>query len=185
MTRRDGLDAADVETNSSWLGHDELQQARDRLPILYVDIVPVRLDHRGELQAVGTLLRMSEDSGVNRELVSGRVLYHERLRDALLRHIEKDLGPMALPRIPASPQPFTVAEYFPTPGVTPFHDARQHAVALAYVVAVQGDCRPSQDALDLVWLSPLELADAAILSEFGRGHGTLLRQALAHLGQAI
>ena len=75
---------------------------------------------------------------MSRALVSGRVMYHERVRDALLRHIEKDLGPVALPQIPASPQPFTVAEYFPTPGVTPYHDPRQHAVSLAYVVPVLG-----------------------------------------------
>ena len=74
------------------------------------------------------------DAGLGRALVSGRVLYHERVRSALLRHIEKDLGPLALPRLPVSPQPFTIAEYFPTPGVTAFHDPRQHAVSLAYVV---------------------------------------------------
>ena len=68
--------------------------------------------------------------------------------------MEKDLGPVALPRVPPSPQPFTVAEYFPTQGVTPFHDPRQHAVSLAYVVPVAGDCPPRQDALDLAWFSP-------------------------------
>jgi ADP-ribose pyrophosphatase YjhB (NUDIX family) len=56
-----------------------------------------------------------------------------------------------------APQPFTVAEYFPTPGVTPFHDPRQHAVSLAYVVPVEGDCEPQQDALELTWFSPLEV----------------------------
>ena len=34
---------------------------------------------------------------MSRALVSGRVMHHERIRDALLRHIEKDLGPVALP----------------------------------------------------------------------------------------
>ena len=67
----------------------------------------------------------------------------------------KDLGPVALPRVPASLQPFTVAEYFPTQGITPYHDPRQHAVSLAYVVPVTGDCRPRQDALDLVWFLSL------------------------------
>ena len=93
--------------------------------------------------------------------MSGRVLYHERIRAALLRHMEKDLGPLALPRIPPAPQPFTVAEYFPTPGVTPFHDPRQHAVSLAYVVPVEGDCAPQQDALELTWFTPLEARDPA------------------------
>jgi hypothetical protein len=90
-----------------------------------------------------------------------------------------------MPRIPSSPQPFTVAEYFPTPGVTPFHDPRQHAVALAYVVPVMGDCSPQQDALDLAWVTPDEAAALAALGEMDGGHGVLLRQALAHVGHPV
>jgi len=120
-----------------------------------------------------------------RELVSGRVLYHERLRDALMRHIEKDLGPVALPIIPAAPQPFTVAEYFPTPGVTPYYDARQHAVSLAYVVPVTGDCSPQHDAIDLAWITPEEAVSEAVQVEMHGGSGFLLRQAMAHVGRAV
>ena len=110
------------------------------------------------------------------------MLYHERIRSAIQRHVEKDLGPLALPKLPASPQPFTVAEYFPTPGVTAFHDPRQHAVSLAYVVPVEGDCAPQQDALELTWFSPSEVAEPALLAEMAGGQGTLVRQALAYCG---
>ena len=174
----------ELERNESWLSREELEAVRGRLPILYVDAVPVRVDSTGAATAVGLLLRASSDGSINRELVSGRVLYHERVRDALLRHLEKDLGPMCLPRVPASPQPFTVAEYFPTPGVTPYHDPRQHAVSLAFIVPVAGDCEPQQDALDLAWLSLDEAADPALLQDMS-GHGVLLRQALAHLGHPV
>ncbi|MEI2779294.1 MAG: NUDIX hydrolase family protein [Tetrasphaera sp.] len=175
----------DVERQLGWLSQEELDTARGRLPILYVEAVPVRVDAAGAVTAVGLLLRASDDGAIQRELVSGRVLYHEKVRDALMRHLEKDLGPMALPRIPASPVPFTVAEYFPTPGATAFHDPRQHAVALAFIVPVAGDCAPQQDALDLAWLSPEEAAHARIQAEMFGGHGVLLRQALAHLGHPI
>ncbi len=175
----------DLDRDAAWLSREDLDAARDKLPILYVDLVPVRVDDRGQVIAVGLLLRVSEDGHIMRELVSGRVLHHERLRDAILRHVEKDLGPMALPRVPAAPQPFTVAEYFPTPGVTPFHDPRQHAVSLAYVVPVAGDCAPQQDALDLTWVTPNDALDPLLIAELARGHGVLLRQALAHLGFAI
>ena len=174
----------ELERSESWLSREDLDAARQRLPILYVDAVPVRVDERGAVTAVGLLLRAS-DGEINRELVSGRVLYHERVRDALIRHLEKDLGPMALPQVPTSPQPFTVAEYFPTPGVTPFHDPRQHAVSLAFVVPVAGDCQPQQDALDLAWLTPEEALQPSVVEEMAGGHGVLLRQALAHLGHAI
>jgi ADP-ribose pyrophosphatase YjhB (NUDIX family) len=174
-----------TETTPGWLSSDELEMARARMPILYVEAVPVRVDDSGEVTSIGVLLRIGPDGTVSRSLVSGRVLHHERVRDALLRHLEKDLGPVALPRVPASLQPFTVAEYFPTQGVTPFHDPRQHAVSLAYVVPVAGDCRPRQDALDLVWFSPQDALSPAVQSEMPGGHGVLLKQALAHVGCAV
>jgi ADP-ribose pyrophosphatase YjhB (NUDIX family) len=170
------------QSENSWLTREELDAARERLPILYVDAVPVRLDEMGSVTSVGLLLRVTGHGQISRALVSGRVLYHERVRSALLRHIEKDLGPLALPRLPAAATPFTVAEYFPTPGVTPFHDPRQHAVSLAFVVPVEGDCEPPQDALELTWFSPTEALDPGLLGEMAGGQGTLLKQALAHCG---
>ncbi|GAA4507742.1 MULTISPECIES: NUDIX hydrolase family protein [Nonomuraea] len=172
-----------TETSPGWLAPEELESVRGRMPILYVDAVPVRVDDTGAVTRVGLLLRIAADGTVSRALVSGRVLYHERVRDALLRHLEKDLGPVALPSLPVSPVPFTVAEYFPTPGVTPYHDPRQHAVSLAYIVPVRGDCRPRQDALDLVWFTPEEAASPMVQQEMTGGQGVLLKQALAHVGR--
>ncbi|MEZ0076485.1 NUDIX hydrolase family protein [Planotetraspora sp. GP83] len=171
-----------TETTPGWLSPEELELTRARMPILYVDAVPVRVDEAGVVTHVGLLLRIGSDGTVSRALVSGRVLHHERVRDALMRHLEKDLGPTALPRVPPSPQPFTIAEYFPTQGVTPYHDPRQHAVSLAYVVPVAGDCRPRQDALDLVWFTPEEAASPMVQQEMTGGHGVLLKQALAYVG---
>ncbi|MFG2989688.1 NUDIX hydrolase family protein [Streptomyces sp. NPDC048257] len=171
-----------TETTPGWLTSDELNTARAQMPILYVEAVPVRVDDTGEVTTIGLLLRIGTDGNISRSLVSGRVMHHERIRDALLRHLEKDLGPVALPRIPPSLQPFTVAEYFPTAGITPYHDPRQHAVSLAYIVPVTGDCRPRQDALDLVWFTPQEALSAAVQGEMPDSHAVLLKQALAHVG---
>lgn len=177
-------DTADFEPMpEGWLTEAELTAVRSRLPVLYVDAVPVRVDESGDVIAVGLLLRVNGVGEMTRALVSGRVMYHERVRDALVRHLEKDLGAVALPQIPASPQPFTVAEYFPTPGVTPYHDPRQHAVALAFVVPVAGDCQPQQDALELTWLTPEEACAEHVQREMTDGHAYLLRQAMAHVGR--
>jgi ADP-ribose pyrophosphatase YjhB (NUDIX family) len=170
------------ESATSWLSSEEMDSARERLPIVYVDAIPVRVDSLGQVTGVGLLLRATGHGSISRALVSGRVLYQERVRAALLRHLEKDLGPLALPRVPTSPQPFTVAEYFPTPGVTPFHDPRQHAVSLAYVVPVEGDCNPSQDALELTWFTPQEALSESVLAEMSGGQDVLLQQGLRHCG---
>ena len=104
--------------------------------------------------------------------------------EKVLRHIEKDLGPVSLPRLPSGLQPFTVAEYFPTPGVTAFHDPRHHAVSLAYIVPVDGDCQPQQNALDLAWLSPVEVLDPVVQAEMVPGHAAIVRAAMTHCGLA-
>ncbi len=105
----------DTETRTGWLTPEGLESIRGEMPIVYVDAVPVRVDVRGEVTHVGLLLRVTADGTINRTAISGRVLYRERIRDALIRNLEKDLGPMALPRLPSSPAPFTIVEYFPDP----------------------------------------------------------------------
>ena len=150
--------------------------------MVYVEAVPVRLDPLGFVNEVGTLLQADEDGTMIRSLVSGRVLYRETIRAALLRHMEKDLGPLAFPQLPISPVPFTVAEYFPSPSHTGFTDDRQHAVALAYIIPVTGECSPRQDALELTWMTPEEVMSSDVQLEFSGGRGALIRQALAFAG---
>lgn len=171
------------DPNPGWLGDDELAAIRLRLPLLYVEAVPVRVDGLGQVTEVGLLLRATSTGAITRTLVSGRVMYGESVREALFRHLEKDLGPMAFPLLPAIPQPFTVAEYFPDPGKSAFTDYRQHAVSLAFVVPVTGTCEPRQDALEVTWLSPAEAASEAVTSEMEGGRGVLLLGALSAMGR--
>ncbi|MRG60174.1 DUF4916 domain-containing protein [Agromyces sp. CFH 90414] len=168
--------------NPGWLTDLELAEVRGRLPLLYVEAVPVRVDGLGQVTEVGLLLRANAVGEMTRTLVSGRVMYGETVRDALFRHLEKDLGPMAFPLLPASPVPAAVAEYFPMPGITPFTDERQHAVSLVYVVPVTGTCEPRQDALEVTWMPPQEAVAQSVGDELEGGRGVLVRQALASVG---
>jgi ADP-ribose pyrophosphatase YjhB (NUDIX family) len=178
-----GMSVRTPDPNPGWLSDFALDETRGRVPILYVEAVPVRVDALGAVEHVGLLLRGSPTTGaMTRTIVSGRVLHGESVRDALLRNLEKDLGPTAFPQLPPSLVPFTVAEYFPLPGVAPLFDPRQHAVALAYVVPVTGECAPRQDALELSWLTPDEAATPEVLNDLEGGRGYLVRQALAHAG---
>lgn len=169
-----------AETAPGWLSAEDLAEVRDRVPLVYVEAVPVRLDHLGRVERVGLLLRPRPDGTISRAVVSGRVLFGETLRDALWRHLTKDLGPDADPLLPASPVPFTVAEYFPDPRRTGFHDPRQHAVSLAYVVPVTGDCHPAQDTLEFTWVTVDEALNPLVAAEMTGGQDRLIRLALAH-----
>lgn len=173
----------ETETDTSWLSSDDLEQIRAHLPIVYVEAIPVRVDGLGHVTDIGLLLRQAADGTISRLIVSGRVKYGERIRDALMRHCEKDLGPLALPQIPPATAPFTVAEYFPDPELTGFHDPRQHAVSLVFIVPVEGDCEPTQEALDLAWFTPDDVLTPDVIGQMTGGQDRLLRLALAHVGQ--
>jgi ADP-ribose pyrophosphatase YjhB (NUDIX family) len=174
-----------TQPQAGWLSPEGISEARDQMPIVYLDVIPVRVDEAGAVTHIGLLLRATSDGMLTRTFVSGRVHKNERIRDAMLRHMEKDLGPMALPQIPVSPQPFTVVEYFPDVEITGFHDSRQHAVSLAYIVPVSGDCEPSQSSLDIAWLAPQDAVSPDLMVEMVGGRDRLLRMALAHAGVLI
>ncbi|EWS79693.1 DUF4916 domain-containing protein [Brachybacterium phenoliresistens] len=171
-----------IDAEGAWFEPDRIAELRRHLPIPYIDVVPVRTDVDGTVAQVGLLLRASGTGRIVRTIVSGRVLIHETLREAIARHIDKDLGSMALPRIPASPVPFTVAEYFPTPGQSLFTDPRQHAISLAYLVPVDGEASPQEDALELNWYDVAELLESGVMDELEGGHDIVVRRALAHAG---
>ena len=168
--------------SSGWLSADELAFVRSRVPVIYVEAVPVRVDGHGQITEIGLLLRSTDSGVMARALVAGRVRYGEEIRDALFRHLENDLGPMAFPQIPVSPVPVQVAEYFPTPSASAYLDERQHAVSLVYVVPVTGSCTPRQDALEVTWMSPDEALSPEILADMLGGRGKLLRQVLSSVG---
>jgi ADP-ribose pyrophosphatase YjhB (NUDIX family) len=173
----------ETSTDTTWLSPDDLEQVRAHMPIVYVEAVPVRVDSLGNVSEIGLLLRQAADGTISRLIVSGRIKFGERVRDALLRNCEKDLGPLAFPRIPVDPSPFTVVEYFPDSGLTGYHDPRQHSVSLVYVVPVDGECEPTQEALDLAWYTPTEAVSPSVIGQMTGGQDRLLRLALAHVGQ--
>lgn len=172
-----------TEIEGGWLSDDRIAQVRGSVPLVYIDAVPVRVDGLGNVTEIGLLLRVAADGTISRMLVTGRVQLNERVREAVIRHLEKDLGPMAMPQMPPDPTPFTIVEYFPDPDRSGFHDPRHHAVSLAFVVPVVGDCQPTQEALDLTWFSPAQAVSERVRNEMTGGHDRLLRLALAHVGQ--
>jgi hypothetical protein len=56
-------------------------------------------------------------------------------------------------------------------------------VSLAYVVPVDGECEPTQEALDLTWFTPEEAVSSEVVSQMTSGHDRLIRLALAHVGK--
>ena len=49
------------DPNPGWLNEDDLQEARRRLPMVYVQALPVRLDPLGYLSEIGLLLTANDE----------------------------------------------------------------------------------------------------------------------------
>ena len=146
-----------------------------------MEIVPIRTDDLGRVSRIGSLLHVSDDGSIERTLITGRVLFHESIREAIARNVAKDLGDIALPMLPQSLQPFTVAEFFPMPGLSEYYDPRQHAITLCYVVPIAGDCKPQDETLDVEWVDPRGEMMETFIRQMTNGHGRIVRQALAWL----
>lgn len=172
--------AFDLDEN--WLSGDDFEEIRRRIPIVYVNLVPIRVDETGKVSQIGLLLTASAEGSIRRSLVTGRVKYRETIREAISRHLDKDLGPVAFARIPATLQPFGVFEYFPEESHSGLRDSRQHAIALGYTVVVAGECQPSQAALDFVWLDISSLTDSFLENEMANGQHHIVKSALTYLG---
>lgn len=119
------------------------------MPIACVDFVPMRVTTGGRRE-VGLILRDSPFGHVWCHL-GGRVNRGETIVGALRRHaadtldVDLDIEPNA--------QPTYVYEWFPA-DVAPVDDTtygadpRKHAIGLSFVVALNGDPKPRNEALD-------------------------------------
>ena len=64
-----------TETQGNWLSEDDLSTMRGKMPVIYINAIPVLTDDLGVVTHVGLLLRLGADGEVNREIVAGRVLF--------------------------------------------------------------------------------------------------------------
>ena len=170
------------DPNPGWLSEFALDETRSRVPILYVEAVPVRVDGLGRIEHVGLLLRGSSSGGLSR--ITG--VWPRPVRRVGARGIDAQSGEgprtSGLSAASGLDDPRGRRRVLPASRRRALHDPRQHAVSLVYVVPVTGDCAPRQDALELTWLTPFEAVAPEVIDDLEGGRGSLLRQALAHAG---
>lgn len=164
-----------------WLSDKQITWIRHRMPIPYIIVLPVRLDAMSRVERIGLLLHMNSEGNVERSLIAGRVLFHESLREAIMRLISHDMGELTLPTLPVSLEPSTIAEIFPTPGIGDGYDRRQHAIALCYMVPVSGDINPQKDTLDVEWFEPSSIALSDALDQMVQAHASIVKRMISQV----
>jgi ADP-ribose pyrophosphatase YjhB (NUDIX family) len=140
--------------------------------VVCVDLLPFRSSTG--VTEIGLIKRSDAAGGTGWNLVGGGVYRGESIEEAVERHIRETLGPKPVWRKPNFGRPDAVGEYMPTPEPGRPHDPRKHAVALTFVVGVDGEISSGGEALEFRWFPQSE----APLDSMGFGQDLVLRKLL-------
>jgi len=156
---------------------------QESVPIVCVDVVPLRGDGHGGVASIGLIRRTTAipSDGERWMTIGGRLRRGERIAAAIAREVREALGPGARVALPASPTPTAVAEYAPGIRDDGPYDPRQHAVGLTYACPVEGELRPGGEAAAFRWFDPRELPTRG---EYGFGQWSAVADVLDRLGLA-
>lgn len=144
--------------SSYWLEEDEWHKIQKCLPIVCVDVLPVRMD-RGEIREFGLILRNTPHQGVRWCLIGGRLQYNETLNQAVAREIIEALGDKVIHKLVGGIESVKVVQYMPEIGIGEYFDPRQHAIGLTYAAEISGNFAPQGEALDFKWFSIYQISE--------------------------
>src|ERR1700730_12843965 len=145
--------------NNHWLEPADWAWVQKILPIVFVDILPIRYSSKKvtEIEAVGLISRLKERGTPGWCLIGGRVFFGEPLAAAIKRQVKETLGDHVRVHLPHELNPACIAQYSPS-GKTPFClDPRQHSIGLTYAVELLGTPDPRGEATAFKWFDPHQL----------------------------
>lgn len=139
--------------DATWLSDTEWEHAQRQLPIVCVDVLPVRAEGAPE---VGLILRQTPHQGLAWCLVGGRLRMGEGVADAARRELRSALGVQN-----AGPvgRPDLVVEYQRRAVGPGPHDPRKHAIGLTFVVPLRVVTTAQGEAQDFRWYDVHNLPD--------------------------
>jgi len=161
-----------------WLPEEEWRKVQRCLPIVCVDVLPIRRQAT-EIQEIGLILRETPHQGRRWCLIGGRLQYNELLTEGVARELREALGDGFSYSLVGGDEPLTIAQYLPTLGKGELYDPRQHALGMTYAVEMSGSFDPRGEALDFAWFPVADLAD---MEGIGFGQKPMLIECLRRLG---
>ena len=180
MGTKSPIRRADARINNHWLNATDWAWVQKNLPIVCVDVLPIRLSSRtfNEIEAVGLITRATDRGTPGWCLIGGRVLRGEPLAAAIKRQVKETLGDHMRVYLPRELNPACIAQYSPT-GRTPFcFDRRQHSIGLTYTVEIRGTPDPCGEASAFKWF---ELRHLPPSRQFGFNQDRIVRRCLDSL----
>jgi ADP-ribose pyrophosphatase YjhB (NUDIX family) len=112
-----------------WIPDEEWAHIQRIVPIVCVDVLPIRREPTGQITKVGLILRYTPDGSSRWCLVGGRVRFGEPIPAAVMRHMRDSLGTEVQFDISQWREPLYVAQYCPAPQEGFLSDPRKHAIS--------------------------------------------------------
>lgn len=161
----------------AWLPYARWKLIQESVPIVCVDLLPVRVSRRSPyaVEAVGLILRETPHQGQRWCLIGGRLLYGESLQDAIIRQVVETLGNRTRICTGRNQHPIHIAQYSPRRTKHFSLDPRQHAVSLTYVSELTGTPAPQGEAVAYGWFDVRKLPPR---KEFGFDQARLVKYCL-------
>jgi ADP-ribose pyrophosphatase YjhB (NUDIX family) len=138
-------------TKNHWLNLDDWKRVQDSVPICCVDVIPIQRNSAGGIESIGMILRDTPHQGRRWCIVGGRLLRNESMTEAAGRQLRETLGDDIHFQIDPAAQPSYIAQYFTEDRGFGLIDPRQHAIALTFVVEVNGAARATGEAHEFRW----------------------------------
>lgn len=124
------------------------------LPVICTDIIPVKKVDDG--YEIGVISRATGSQKGKLALLGGRVRKDQSIKDAISTHLKNDLGVVKWSFYNNSENnPFFVQQYFQTESAKDNQgfDPSKHAIALTFLVTIQDDPKPANEADSFIWIT--------------------------------
>ncbi len=159
----------------NWLSDADWKRVQDSVPVACVDVLPVQMGLGGGIARVGLIYRGTPHQGMRWCLVGGRLWRNELFSEAVGRQVRETLGAKVRFEIGTEAQPTYVAQYFTFLREAGLLDPRQHAVAMVFVVVMDGEITPAGEAAAFRWF---DVASLPGKEEWGFGQDRVARECL-------
>jgi len=152
----------------TYLSDDLYQSVTHAVPIVCVDVIPVR-QNAGQWE-IGIITRATGPEAGKAALLGGRVWHNETLDDAIKRHILTDWDITNFSFFAGNDigRPFHVQQHLhQDSSEAPYSfDPTKHAIALTYLIELQETPKPRNEASDFYWVSQESLPLAGYNQQF-------------------
>ncbi|MDP2874116.1 MAG: DUF4916 domain-containing protein [bacterium] len=144
------------------------------LPVVCADVIPVKKD--GGLIKVGVILRATGPESGKLAVIGGRVRRDQKISDAISKHLKTDLAISQWTFHPDNSEehPFYVQQYFQRSNSNDKfgYDPTKHAIAMTYLIEIEGEPKPKNEANSFVWVTEAEIPEVTAYN-----HGQVMKQA--------